>query len=101
MTKKELINKIAVLQKKEAGLPDKDVELAVKVLIEHVSDCLAAGNRVEIRGFGGFEVNERPARIGRNPKTGKKLMLNTSKIIQFKAGKNLRDSVNASATFNK
>src|SRR5258705_3184230 len=67
MTKSELIEIISAKQK---HLPAKDVELAVKQLLEIMSDALATGERIEIRGFGSFSLHFRPPRQGRNPKTG-------------------------------
>ena len=67
MTKSELIEAIA---RRQSHLPAKDVELAVKHLLEVMSNSLANGERIEIRGFGSFSLHFRPPRIGRNPKTG-------------------------------
>ena len=67
MTKSELIEAIS---RKQKHLPSKDVELAVKHLLDLMSDSLAKGQRIEIRGFGSFSLHYRPPRIGRNPKTG-------------------------------
>jgi len=95
MTKKELIELVAIRQRVDLKLSDKDVGLALKTLINYLADNLIAGNRIEVRGFGGFTVNKRNARMGRNPKTGEKLEIAATKMIHFKAGKELRDSVNA------
>jgi integration host factor subunit beta len=72
MTKSELIELIAAKQK---HLPAKDVELAVKQILEIMSDALAQGSRLEIRGFGSFSLHFRPPRQGRNPKTGETVAL--------------------------
>ena len=72
MTKSELIEAIA---RKQKHLPTKDVELAVKHLLDLMSDSLATGQRIEIRGFGSFSLHFRPPRIGRNPKTGEAVAL--------------------------
>jgi integration host factor subunit beta len=91
MTKSELIELIAA---KQAQLSAKDVELAVKTLIEQMSETLAAGNRIEIRGFGSFSLHYRAPRIGRNPKTGESVGLAGKYVPHFKPGKELRDRVN-------
>jgi integration host factor subunit beta len=91
MTKSELIELIAA---KQTQLSAKDVELAVKTLIEQMSETLAAGNRIEIRGFGSFSLHYRAPRIGRNPKTGESVGLAGKYVPHFKPGKELRDRVN-------
>ncbi len=91
MTKSELIERIAARQNQ---LSAKDVELAVKTLIEQMSETLAAGNRIEIRGFGSFSLHYRAPRIGRNPKTGESVGLAGKYVPHFKPGKELRDRVN-------
>ena len=93
MTKSELIEIIAA---KQNQLSAKDVELAVKTLIEQMSETLAAGNRIEIRGFGSFSLHYRAPRIGRNPKTGESVGLAGKYVPHFKPGKELRDRVNES-----
>jgi integration host factor subunit beta len=92
MTKSELIEIIAQKQK---HLPSKDVELAVKHLLEIMSDALADGERIEIRGFGSFSLHFRPPRLGRNPKTGEAVSLAGKFVPHFKPGKDLRERVNA------
>ncbi len=91
MTKSELIELIAQKQK---HLPAKDVELAVKHLLEVMSDALADGHRIEIRGFGSFSLHYRPPRLGRNPKTGEAVALSGKYVPHFKPGKDLRERVN-------
>ena len=91
MTKSELIEIIAARQ---SQLSVKDVELAVKTLIEQMSETLAAGDRIEIRGFGSFSLHYRAPRIGRNPKTGESVGLAGKYVPHFKPGKELRDRVN-------
>ncbi len=91
MTKSELIERIAARQNQ---LSAKDVELAVKTLIEQMSETLAAGHRIEIRGFGSFSLHYRAPRIGRNPKTGESVGLAGKYVPHFKPGKELRDRVN-------
>jgi integration host factor subunit beta len=93
MTKSELIE---VLARKQRHLPARDVELAVKHLIDLMSDCLANGQRIEIRGFGSFSLHYRPPRMGRNPKTGEAVALAGKHVPHFKPGKDLRDRVNES-----
>ena len=91
MTKSELIEIIA---RKQKHLPAKDVELAVKHLLEIMSDSLSGGNRIEIRGFGSFSLHYRPPRLGRNPKTGEAVALSGKHVPHFKPGKDLRERVN-------
>jgi integration host factor subunit beta len=93
MTKSELIELLAAKQK---HLPTKDVELAVKQVLEIMGDALAEGNRIEIRGFGSFSLHYRPARQGRNPKTGDAVALSGKHVPHFKPGKELRERVDAS-----
>jgi len=93
MTKSELIERIAARQ---TQLPAKDVELAVKTLIELMAQSLAQGQRIEIRGFGSFSLHYRSPRIGRNPKTGESVGLAGKHVPHFKPGKELRDRVNES-----
>ena len=92
MTKSELIEFIAA---KQTQLSLKDVELAVKTIIEQMAETLAAGERIEIRGFGSFSLHYRAPRIGRNPKTGESVGLPGKHVPHFKPGKELRDRVNA------
>lgn len=94
MTKSELIEALA---RKQTQLPYKDVELAVKTMIEQMSQSLSTGNRIEIRGFGSFSLHFRPPRIGRNPKTGESVSLSGKFVPHFKPGKELRERVNRSA----
>ncbi len=91
MTKSELIEAIA---SKQIQLSAKDVELAVKTILEHMSEALAAGERIEIRGFGSFSLHFREPRRGRNPKTGDAVQLAGKYVPHFKPGKELRERVN-------
>lgn len=91
MTKSELIE---ILSRKQSHLPAKDVELAVKSLLEQMSNALADGRRIEIRGFGSFSLHFRPPRMGRNPKTGDAVALSGKYVPHFKPGKDLRERVN-------
>ena len=91
MTKSELIERIAARQQQ---LSSKDVELAIKTMIEQMAETLAQGSRIEIRGFGSFSLHYRAPRIGRNPKTGESVGLAGKHVPHFKPGKALRDRVN-------
>jgi len=91
MTKSELIEAIAARQ---SQLSSKDVELAVKTVLEHMSQALATGERIEIRGFGSFSLHFRSPRRGRNPKTGDSVELTGKYVPHFKPGKELRERVN-------
>lgn len=92
MTKSELIETLTLKQK---HLTSKDVEFAVKTIIEQMAKTLAGGERIEIRGFGSFSLHFRPPRVGRNPKTGESVQLNGKYVPHFKPGKELRERVNA------
>ena len=91
MTKSELIE---LLVAEQDHLPYKDVEEAVRKVIDRMSTALASGERIEIRGFGSFSLHYRPPRIGRNPKTGDSVALAGKYVPHFKPGKELRDRVN-------
>ena len=93
MTKSELIERIASVQ---LQLSAKDVELAVKLILDQMAEVLAAGDRIEIRGFGSFSLHYRPSRLGRNPKTGESVELSGKYVPHFKPGKDLKDRVNLS-----
>ncbi len=93
MTKSELIDLLAQRQK---HLTYKDVEFAVKTMIEQMAQNLATGERIEIRGFGSFSLHFRPPRMGRNPKTGDSVPLAGKYVPHFKPGKELRERVNES-----
>tara|TARA_B100000686_G_scaffold323754_1_gene378793 strand:- start:2097 stop:2417 length:321 start_codon:yes stop_codon:yes gene_type:complete len=97
MTKSELIE---ILTMRQNQLSSRDVELAVKALIEQMSEALATGNRIEIRGFGSFSLHYRAPRIGRNPKTGESVGLTGKYVPHFKPGKELRNRVNNGMTAN-
>ena len=92
MNKTELIAEIA----QKTGLTKKDAEQAVKALVETVTEQLKKGNKVQMVGFGTFEVSKRAAREGRNPQTGESMKIKASKAPKFKAGKGLKDAVNTS-----
>lgn len=93
MTKSELIERIA---SRQTQLSLKDVELAVKTVIEQMSQTLATGERIEIRGFGSFSLHYREPRQGRNPKTGETVELSGKYVPHFKPGKEMRERVNQS-----
>ncbi|EAW40122.1 hypothetical protein MGP2080_15169 [marine gamma proteobacterium HTCC2080] len=93
MTRSELIEKIASQQ---SQLSTKDVELAVKLMIDHMAETLSSGERIEIRGFGSFSLHYREPRQGRNPKTGDSVALEGKHVPHFKPGKELRERVNRS-----
>jgi len=93
VTKSELIEAVA---KQQPHLAVKDVELAVKCIIEQMNAALSSGERIEIRGFGSFSLHVRPPRVGRNPKTGESVNLSKKYVPHFKPGKELRDRVDAS-----
>ncbi|MEW6612087.1 MAG: integration host factor subunit beta [Pseudomonadota bacterium] len=94
MTKSELIEKIAQSQ---SHLSQKDVELAVKLILNHMVQALSCGDRIEIRGFGSFCVHTRPPKQGRNPKTGETVLVGAKCVPHFKAGKELREQVDGKA----
>ncbi len=94
MTKSDLIE---VLSEKQSLLNYRDVELAVKLILEQMSDSLSQGDRIEIRGFGSFTLHHRPPRVGRNPKSGESVKLDEKFVPHFKPGKELRDRVNDAA----
>ena len=91
MNKTELIAAVA----EKAELSKKDAEKAVKAFTDVVSEELVKGEKIQLVGFGTFEVAEREEREGRNPKTGEKMMIAASRSPKFKAGKALKDMVNA------
>ena len=96
MTKSDLIE---ILSEKQSLLNYRDVELAVKLILEQMSESLALGDRIEIRGFGSFTLHHRPPRVGRNPKSGESVKLDEKYVPHFKPGKELRDRVNDAAGF--
>ena len=90
MNKQELVANVA----EQANLTKKDAEKAVNAIFETIKGALSEGDRVQLIGFGTFEVKARQARKGRNPRTGKEIIIPASKTPVFKAGKALKDSVN-------
>ncbi len=91
MNKTEFIAAVA----EKAGLSKKDAEKAVKAYTDVVTEELVKGGKVQLVGFGTFEVADRPAREGRNPRSGEPMTIAASRIPKFKAGKALKDQVNA------
>ena len=94
MTKSDLIEALA---EKQSLLSYRDVELAVKLILDQMGTSLATGERIEIRGFGSFTLHHRAPRIGRNPKSGESVALGEKYVPHFKPGKELRDRVNKAA----
>ena len=91
MIKSELIHKIA---NTNPHLYHRDVERIVKVVFDEIVEALSRGDRVELRGFGAFSVKNRPARLGRNPRTGEQVEVGEKYVPQFKAGKEIRERIN-------
>ena len=87
--KAELVDRVA----KKTQLTKKDVSATVEAVFETIQEALKAGEKVQVIGFGNFEVRERAARKGRNPQTGKEIKIKASKVPAFKAGKALKDAV--------
>ena len=92
MTKSELIAKLA---NENPHLFQRDVERIVTTIFDEISNALAQGDRVELRGFGAFSIKERGSRIGRNPRTGEAVEVGEKYIPYFKTGKQLRERLNA------
>ena len=90
MNKTEFIAAVA----EKAEISKKDAEKAVKAFTDAVAEELAKGGKVQLVGFGNFEVSERPAREGRNPRTGETMTIAASKTPKFKPGKALKDEIN-------
>lgn len=89
MNKADLINAVA----EKTGLSKKDSESAVAAVVDVITESLVQGDKVQLVGFGSFEVKQRAARLGRNPKTKEELKIPASKVPVFKAGKALKDAV--------
>ncbi|AUH50444.1 integration host factor subunit beta [Chromobacterium sp. ATCC 53434] len=97
MTKSELIARLSErLAERNSQLVYKDAELAVKTILDAMANNLAQGSRIEIRGFGSFDLNYRPPRVGRNPKSGTSVSVPEKYVPHFKAGKELRERVDLS-----
>lgn len=91
MTKSELIQKLA---ERNPHLYLRDIEKIVETIFEEMTQALVEGNRVELRGFGAFSVKHREARVGRNPRTGEQVHVESKRLPFFKAGKALRENLN-------
>lgn len=92
MIKSELVQTIS---RRNPHLFQRDIENIVNAIFDSIGDALAGGNRVELRGFGAFSVKNRPARVGRNPRTGESVSVEEKWVPFFKAGKELRERMNA------
>ena len=92
MTKSALIGRLA---EKYPQLVAKDAEFAVKTILDAMSKTLSEGHRIEIRGFGSFSLSHRPPRVGRNPKSGERVLVPEKRVPHFKPGKELRERVDA------
>ena len=92
MTRSDLVTHLA---ERFAQLTQRDTEFAVKTILDAMSDALARGHRIEIRGFGSFSINRRPPRVGRNPRSGEQVIIPEKLVPHFKPGKALRESVDA------
>jgi integration host factor subunit beta len=92
MTRSDLVEELAA---RFAQLTHRDAELAVKTVLDAMSDALVRGHRIEIRGFGSFSINRRPPRIGRNPRSGESVDIPEKRVPHFKPGKALREAVDA------
>jgi integration host factor subunit beta len=92
MTKSELVSQLA---SRFPQLVAKDADCAVKMILDAMTEALANGHRIEIRGFGSFALNHRPPRVSRNPKSGEKVDVPAKRVPHFKAGKELRERVDA------
>ena len=90
MNKQELVSAIA----EQANLTKKDAEAALKAFVDSVEASLKKGEKVQLVGFGTFEVRERAARVGRNPRTNEEMQIAAAKVPTFKAGKALKDLIN-------
>ena len=94
MTKSELI---AALAARYSQLAARDMDYAVKTVLDAMTQALAEGQRIEIRGFGSFSLSERAPRVGRNPKSGEQVLVPGKQVPHFKAGKELRERVDVEA----
>ncbi|WP_425410632.1 integration host factor subunit beta [Hyphococcus sp.] len=98
MIKSELVQKLA---DENPNLFHRDIERIVSIVFQEISDALARGDRVELRGFGAFSVKHRPARTGRNPRSGEAVQIEEKWAPFFKAGKELRDRLNGEGRFTE
>ena len=91
INKKDLIE---LISKDQDQLPQRDIDLAIKIIINSMLESLASGKRIEIRGFGSFALRYRKSRIGRNPKSGESVEIAERYVPHFKPGKKLKQIVN-------
>ena len=94
MIKSELVLRIA---RANPHLRQQDVEVIVGTILDEIGGAMARGDRVELRGFGAFSTKERPARTGRNPRTGEAVAVEAKRVPVFRTGKDLRERLNATA----
>jgi integration host factor subunit beta len=90
MTRSDLVARLA---ERFGQLTQRDAEFAVKTILDAMSEALAKGHRIEIRGFGSFSINRRPPRMGRNPRSGEQVLIPEKLVPHFKPGKALREGV--------
>ncbi len=90
MTRSDLVEELAA---RFGQLTQRDAEIAVKTILDAISDALVQGHRIEIRGFGSFSVNHRQPRLGRNPRSGESVLIPEKRVPHFKPGKALREAV--------
>ena len=91
MTRSDLVARLA---ERFGQLTQRDAEFAVKTILDAMSEALAKGHRIEIRGFGSFSISRRPPRMGRNPRTGAAIKIKSAKVPKFRPGKALKDALN-------
>jgi integration host factor subunit beta len=94
MTRSDLVS---ILAESFPQLTQRDSELAVKAILDAMSEALAKGHRIEIRGFGSFSVTRRPPRVGRNPRSGEQVEIPEKRVPHFKPGKALRETIHQSS----
>ena len=94
MTRSDLVTELA---ERFGQITQRDTEFAVKTILDAMSDALARGHRIEIRGFGSFSINRRPPRVGRNPRSGEQVVVPEKRVPHFKPGKGLREAVDGQA----
>jgi integration host factor subunit beta len=90
MTRSDLVEELAA---RFAQLTQRDAEFAVKAILDAMNEALVRGHRIEIRGFGSFNINRRPPRLGRNPRSGAQVEIPEKRVLHFKPGKALREAV--------
>ena len=93
MTRSDLVDALA---ERFSQLAHRDAEQAVRTMFDAMGEALVKGHRIEIRGFGSFTVNHRPARVGRNPRSGERVDIPEKRVPHFKPGKGLREAVDQS-----